>query len=165
MKVAIDVHYREDFAKVVSIEFEEWEAEQPTIIKEMLVYDIAPYVSGQFYKRELPCILKILEQTDLSLIDTILIDGYVTLNGGRPGLGRYLYKHLDKSIPIIGIAKKAFRDNENYVRKVVRGESKQPLFITSVGMQLADAAQRIQEMNGKFRMPTLLRILDSRTKS
>lgn len=165
MKVAIDVHYRTTFAKAVSIEFEDWKAEQPTLINEVILPEVSPYIPGQFYKRELPCILKVLELTNLSKVDTIIIDGYVTLDDkGKPGLGRYLYEHLQQSIPIIGIAKRPFKDNAQYVKKIFRGESKQPLYITSIGVELTEVAKKIQEMSGKFRIPTLLKILDKETK-
>ena len=118
MIVAIDVHYRETNAKAVAIEFEDWTTDHPTKINQVLLPDIAPYIPGQFYKRELPCILKILEQSNLSLIDIIIIDGYVTLDKGKPGLGKFLYEHLKESIPIIGVAKTSFKDNEKFVRKV-----------------------------------------------
>lgn len=166
MIVAIDVHYRATFAKAVSIEFDDWKAVQSTTINTVLINDVAPYLSGQFYKRELPCILEVLKQMDTTSIETIIIDGYVVLDdSGKHGLGMYLYEHLNQSIPIIGVAKRAFKDNEINVRKVIRGKSKQPLFVTSVGIELGEAAQRILEMNGEFRIPTLLKLLDNHTKN
>ena len=165
MIIAIDVHYRETYAKAVAIEFEDWQVENPTKINQVLLPEIAPYIPGQFYKRELPCIVEVLEQSNLSLVETIIIDGYVTLDDTKkPGLGRYLYEYLEKSIPVIGVAKTSFKDNKKFVREVFRGESKQPLFVTCVGMKLEEAAKRILEMSGEFRIPTLLKILDTETK-
>jgi len=165
MIVAIDVHYRATYAKAVAIEFEDWKADYPTKINQVRLPEIAPYIPGEFYKRELPCIIKVLEQSNLSIVDTIIIDGYVTLDDNeRPGLGKYLYVHLKESIPIIGVAKTSFKDNEKFVRKVYRGESKQPLFVTCVGSELEEAALKIQEMSGDYRIPTLLKILDTETK-
>ncbi|WP_218965899.1 MULTISPECIES: hypothetical protein [Snodgrassella] len=71
--------------------------------------NIAPYQSGQFYRQELPCIMALLDKIGLSTISTIstiVIDGYVHLADGKIGLGGYLYHALDKTIPIIGVAKK-----------------------------------------------------------
>ena len=44
---------------------------------------------GQFYKRELPCILELLKQVN-PLPNYIVIDGYVYLGGDeKPGLGKH----------------------------------------------------------------------------
>jgi deoxyribonuclease V len=46
------------------------------------------YIPGQFYRRELPELLRILELIEEE-IDTIIVDGYTDL-GDKQGLGRYL---------------------------------------------------------------------------
>lgn len=166
MIIAIDVHYRENFAKAVAIEFETWQDEKASKVYEVQINKAAEYIPGQFYKRELPCILKVLEKTSLESTDVIVVDGYVTLsNEGKFGLGMYLYEALNQKIPIIGVAKKSFKDNEQQVRKVLRGESKNPLYVTSVGFDLDKAAKLIEQMKGEYRIPTLLKILDQHTKS
>ncbi len=165
MKLAIDVHYRTDFAKTVSVEFENWEDPTPVKINERLLHEVEAYISGEFYKRELPCILDILETTKKEDIELIIVDGYVFLDDqDRAGLGMYLYEALGAKIPIIGVAKKAFKDNKKNVVPVLRGESQNPLYITSVGIELKQAAEKIKGMYGDYRMPDLLRILDRRTK-
>ena len=165
MILAIDVHYREEFAKVVSIEFDNWTDSNPSKIIEDTVKNVEDYKSGEFYKRELPCILKILEQTEKSKLDVIIIDGYVELNNnGKAGLGKYLYERLNQEIPIIGVAKKGFKDNSKNVIKIERGKSKNPLYITSIGIDLQESANKIKNMVGKYRIPDLLRILDQKTK-
>lgn len=166
MILAIDVHYRATFAKAISIEFETWQDEHPSKIHEVLIDEVAAYVPGQFYKRELPCILKVLEKTPLEKIEVIIVDGYVTLSDeGKFGLGMYLYEALNQKIPIIGVAKRSFKDNEQQVQKVWRGESKNPLYVTSVDFDLEEAVHQIQQMKGQYRIPTLLKILDQHTKS
>lgn len=165
MIVAIDVHYREAFAKVVSIEFKTWEDTAPYKIHEIIINEVAEYVSGEFYKRELPCILKVLKKTDTDKLEIIIVDGYVVLDDeGKAGLGMYLYEALNQKIPIIGVAKRGFINNEKNVIKIKRGESENPLFITSVGIDLNEAAEQIKNMVGEYRMPDLLRILDQKTK-
>ncbi len=165
MIVAIDVHYRETVAKAVSIEFSDWQQSSPDTIHEVFLEEVEEYIPGQFYKRELPCILKILEKSQLSDIETIIIDGYVYLDdAGKPGLGAILFKSLNQKIPAIGVAKKRFFSNEKLVQEIVRGESQNPLFITSVGIPLNEASDNILSMAGKYRMPDLLRILDRTTK-
>ena len=67
MIVAIDVHYRTTFAKVVAIEFDQWTDKIPTKISETILEEVAAYVPGEFYKRELPCLLEIIKQIDRAL--------------------------------------------------------------------------------------------------
>ena len=45
-------------------------------------------------------------------------------------------------------------------RTIVRGESKNPLFITSEGIAVDEAAKLIQSMHGEFRIPTMLKLVD-----
>jgi len=77
MIIAIDVHYRENIAKTVSIEFENWTNEEPTKIHILELPKTAEYVPGQFYKRELPCILEVLKLSNLNDADLIIIDGTI----------------------------------------------------------------------------------------
>mgnify|MGYP001804818063 CR=1 FL=1 len=73
------------------------------------VNNLAPYVPGQFYKRELPGIIEVLKYCTHEEITAIIVDGYVILDDhGKIGLGGHLYKALDRSIPIIGVAWRAF---------------------------------------------------------
>ena len=165
MIIAIDVHYRENKAKTVSIEFENWLDEKPSKIHAIEIPVVAEYVPGQFYKRELPCILEILKFSDLPKISTIIVDGYVVLDdSGRKGLGAYLYEELNGHIPIIGVAKRSFHTLKEKVIPVKRGLSENPLFITSMGVDLPESANKIQSMHGDYRIPTLLKILDVETK-
>ena len=166
MILAIDVYYLDDKAKTVGILFEQFTDSIKEIKSVITDYqsNVAPYQSGQFYQRELPCILALLSQVDLNTIDTIIVDGYVHLNDGKLGLGGHLYQALDKKIPIIGVAKKSFADNSQYVIEVTRGQSNKPLYVTSLGTALTKAAQDIKSMAGKHRMPDLLTYLDQQTK-
>jgi deoxyribonuclease V len=165
MIVAIDVHYREKFAKSISIEFDNWQAETPSKINEVFIKEVYEYIPGEFYKRELPCIVEVLKKSSKEEIELIIVDGYVTLDdSGKFGLGAYLYKELRKKIPIIGVAKRRFANNIKNVIEIQRGKSKNPIFVTSVGIDLIEASQKIKNMKGDFRMPDLLRILDQKTK-
>ncbi len=165
MIIAIDVHYRNEKAKAVSVEFDNWDDEQPQKINIIELPEAEPYVPGEFYKRELPCILEVLNKSDLDKVQVIIIDGYVVLNDrGKPGLGTYLFKALQEKIPIIGVAKKRFFSNQKYVKEVMRGQSNKPLYITAVGIDLERSANNVLNMKGAFRMPKLLQILDTTTK-
>ncbi len=166
MKLAIDVHYRQDFAKVVSVEFDNWQDATPLNIHSTNISDFLEYEPGAFYKRELPCILEILKESDITKIDCIIVDGYVILDDdGKHGLGAYLYESLLQKIPIIGVAKRSYINNKKHVREVFRGNSKNPLYISSIGIDLDQSATYVQEMHGQYRMPDLLRIMDQHTKS
>lgn len=68
----------------------------------------AKYVSGQFFRRELPCILAAIKSR-VESIETIMIDGYVWLDGNRrKGLGTVLYQTLEMSVSVVGVARKPF---------------------------------------------------------
>lgn len=166
MILAIDVYYINNQAKSVGILFNHWTDNKSDIEKIIIDYqnNVAPYQSGQFYQRELPCIMSLLNKIDLSKITTIVIDGYVHLNNGKIGLGGYLYNTLDKKIPVIGVAKKPFHENNEYLIEVARGQSKHPLYVTALGISLEEAAENIKLMSGKYRMPDLLNYLDQQTK-
>ena len=60
-------------------------------------------------------------------VETILVDGYVWLEEGRPGLGGALFASV--RLPVIGVAKTRFR-GANAV-EVLRGQSHSPLYITA----------------------------------
>jgi hypothetical protein len=72
--------------------------------KVSVVPSVEPYVPGEFYRRELPCILRVLETISES-IDVIVVDGYVWLEGTRPGLGAHLFDTLGTKVAIICVAK------------------------------------------------------------
>jgi len=165
MIIAIDVYYKNERAKAVSVEFEDWKDEKPTQIHTVELDEIEEYIPGQFYKRELPCILKVLKKSNLATIEAIIVDGYVQLDEkGKLGLGGYLFEELEGKTPIIGVAKKHFHTIGNKCVEVFRGESKKPLFVTAVGIDLHFSAKKIEEMYGEFRFPELLKILDQHTK-
>ncbi len=116
---------------------------------------ISDYESGAFYKRELPCILSLLSKIKLHDNDIIIVDGFVTLNNdGKMGLGGYLFEALDKKIPIIGIAKNNFSSPDDKRRAVLRGESKTPLYLTAMGIDVDDIKIKLKKMHGNYRIPT-----------
>ncbi len=164
MILAIDVYYIDNKAKTVGILYETWQSETPHAVITDYRENIAPYQSGAFYLRELPCILSLLNKIDLHEVTTIVIDGYVYLDKGKIGLGGHLYQALKESVPIIGVAKKPFSGNSDYLKEVLRGKSIHPLYVTCVGIEINFAAECIKSMAGKHRMPTLLSFLDQQTK-
>jgi deoxyribonuclease V len=166
MKLAVDVAYNGDtIAQAVGVCFDEWLDLSPKKVVKEFVMGLEPYQPGEFYKRELPCILRILSKINISTIDTVIIDGYVYLDDtGKPGLGAHLYSHLLEKIPVIGVAKTAFANNTFHVREIYRGESERPLYISAIGVDVESAATLIKNMAGQYRMPTLLNRLDQLTR-
>lgn len=73
-----------------------------------------------------------------------------------------MYEQLHQKIPVIGVAKKSFYNNNAI--KLYRGKSKSPLFITSIGIDAESAAEYIAKMDGEYRIPTLLKKLDQETR-
>jgi len=165
MILAFDTYYYENMAKTVCLSFKDWNTEENYKVYSETISEVEEYVSGEFYKRELPCILSLLSKIDSREIDLIIIDGFVFLNDeNKFGLGAYLYKALNEKIPIVGVAKRDFTSIEKNRKKIHRGTSKNPLFITSIGIDLDLASKKIEEMNGKYRIPNLLKELDKLTK-
>jgi deoxyribonuclease V len=164
MILALDVYYRGDSATAIGVVFD-WTDDKPRQVISAALTSVAGYIPGQFYKRELPCLLGITAQVDLGQIKAIIIDGYVYVdNALSPGLGAYLYEALGSRIPVIGAAKTAFCQNQETVTPVCRGASQSPLYVSAIGMEMEQAALHITEMQGKFRMPTILRELDRLTR-
>ena len=165
MILAFDTYYFENKAKTICVEFCNWADEKCHKIYSETLENIEEYISGEFYKRELPCILNLLEKIDLTKVETIIVDGYVYLDDEKKyGLGGYLYEKLSGKIPIIGVAKTNFATIETNKKSLLRGESIKPLFITAIGIEIDEAVQKIKQMDGEFRMPTLLKEMDRLTK-
>jgi deoxyribonuclease V len=160
MILATDVHYHDVGATAAGVLFNEWEdvaAEQTLTVE---IDTVKPYVSGQFYQRELPCLLALVEQIDRPL-ECIIVDGFVYLDGQESaGLGQYLYQALAGEVAVVGVAKSAFRESPADTQ-VLRGKSRNPLYVTSVGIELTDAKRFVAAMAGDFRLPALLKQVDS----
>jgi len=160
MKYVLDVQYNgNENAVVACLGFENWEDEKALYAKQHFVENILPYVPGEFYQRELPCLLEALK--GLSDIECIVVDGYVWLDvETHKGLGLHLYEALEKKVPIIGVAKAKF-GNTPKACELLRGESIKPLYVTTKNMSLEEAKNAIASMHGKYRFPTLLKEVDS----
>lgn len=122
------------------------------------VAEVPPYQPGQFYLRELPPLHAVLD--GLEQMSLLIVDGYADLDpGGRPGLGAYA--HAEFGVPVIGVAKTAFRAATHAV-PVIRGlRSSRPLFVTAAGMSRQDAAELVRGMAGRYRLPDALRRADA----
>jgi deoxyribonuclease V len=162
MLAALDAHY--DDATLLgtgaAVIFRHWEDCAPLAEYTAICNDIQPYVPGDFFKRELPCLLAVLEKVQEPL-KLIIVDGYVIL-GSKPGLGLRLWEALGKKTPIIGVAKTRYQSASAI--EIKRGQSKTPLYVTAAGVNPIEAAEDIARMAGAFRIPTLLKRVDQLTR-
>jgi len=165
MILVFDTYYFENKAKTVCIAFENWDESEKFDIYSEIIDGIEDYRSGEFHKRELPCILSLYNKINIGKIDTIIIDGFVFLDdNNKLGLGGHLYNSLDQKIPVIGVAKTNFATIAKNKRDLLRGNSIKPLYITAVGMDLDEAYDKIEKMSGDNRIPTLLKTVDTISK-
>lgn len=164
MLACIDVQYEEDgdpataSAKAAIVAFDAWRSNAPREQHVLTINGVAPYESGAFYKRELPCILAALGALSMDP-EIVIVDGYVWLGQDKPGLGARLFEATRGSRvrSVVGVAKTHFVGT-NAV-EVLRGASKRPLWVSEIG-EPVDAVKRVQEMHGAFRLPTMLRLVD-----
>ena len=173
MIAAFDVHYPSDGgASGAAVLFRDYRDAAPAAELNRFLPHAAAYVPGEFFRRELPCILALL-----ALIhpppSAMIVDGYV-MPGGRPGLGLRLFEAAGRAIPVMGVAKSPFDGGRGScteregaggsgrgVVAVFRGGSRRPLYVTAAGMDVRRAALNLQVMHGPHRIPTLLRRVDA----
>jgi len=74
--LAVDVQYSDRTGSVAGVLFNNWTDSKPFKEYLSIIDDICEYESGQFYKRELPCILKLINEHSISPT-VLVIDGYV----------------------------------------------------------------------------------------
>lgn len=123
--------------------------------------EVAEYRPGAFFARELPAVRAVL--ADAGPMALVVIDGYVDLDpDGRPGLGAHL--HAEIGVPIIGVAKTAFRTASHAIT-VRRGAATRPLYVTAAGLPAEQAARLVTEMAGPFRLPDALRRVDALSRA
>lgn len=153
--LAIDVDYRDNAIAVASgIYFIDWDAN--IILKQITVVceNIAPYVPGKFYQRELPCLLEVLHTWEKP--DYIIIDGYVWTGDREMGLGAHLA--AETTSEVIGVAKTKYKGAPSC--KVIRGIGTKPLYVTASSIDRNIAGSYIENMRGPNRLPTMLKLVD-----
>lgn len=158
------MHYHDHGATAACVVIRDW-VDGDSISEHVThIERVEPYVPGQFYRRELPCIFKVLDELSPPPA-VVVIDGYVWLDAdGRPGLGAHLYDTLDQQVPVVGVAKTAFRDASHAVA-VLRGRSNRPIYVTAAGMPSDDAADLVRRMAGEHRLPSVLGRVDRLARS
>lgn len=166
MLACLDVSYTDSEAFAGCLLFDDWTDAESTGQLVVTLPLAAPYQPGAFYLRELPALLALLERLEAPLAG-VVVDGYVWLGEARPGLGARLHDALGKRIPVVGVAKTAWgaaavTPPSDACRSIAvcRGQSRNPLFVTAAGMDVADAAAHVGAMHGSYRLPTLLKQVD-----
>ena len=160
MWLCADVDYRWDSAIAAGVLFLDWETSEAYEEIVERIDRVEEYVPGEFYRRELPCLLKLIMRTPE--IEGVIIDGYVWLDENlKAGLGGHLYEALDRKLPVVGVAKSRFTPAMPVSHEVYRGESEKPLYVTTAGIDLKETAQKVENMHGPYRNPTLLKLVDT----
>jgi deoxyribonuclease V len=154
-----DVDYRDDGAVAACVLARGWADAEPDRTCAVFLGRVEPYEPGRFYLRELPCLLAVLAELGESP-GAVVVDGYVWLGDGMPGLGARLFEALGGEVPIVGVAKTRFQGADGVAEAVLRGASKSPLYVTAAGMDVRDAANCIRAMHGPHRVPALLKRAD-----
>ena len=160
--ICVDVDYRSDRVVAAAVGFHAWTDDAPAYERTKVSFEPpADYEPGSFYRRELPHLLAVLDDVPepITADTTIVIDGYVWLDAGAKGLGAHLHDAHPAHPTVVGVAKRPWRGGAAG-SSVVRGDSKTPLYVTAIGMNLAVAAAAVVSMHGPFRTPTLLKRVD-----
>jgi deoxyribonuclease V len=158
MNAALDVHYLHDRASAACVTFESWTDSEASEVFRVSVPGVRPYRPGHFFQRELSPLLAVLEEAGEEF-SHIIIDGYVHLKENKMGLGAHLHEALRYPVVIIGVAKNPLSIADRF-EAIHRGRSAKPLFISSIGCSVDEAAAIVVDMHGPFRIPTFLRLAD-----
>jgi len=149
-------------ARAAAVVFEHWTSSEALEEGVVSVLEVSQYIPGEFYRRELPCLLAALEKVSQTP-EIIVVDGYVWLDNGKPGLGAKLFEALEGKVAVVGVAKTRYAEAD--ALEVLRGSSASPLFVSAVGMNALEAAQNVRQMHGPHRLPTLLTRVDRLCRS
>lgn len=166
MKIIFDVCYNFMPATVAAITFEDYTSNK-IVNKYMTSYHIPAeeYESGQFYKRELPCLQKLWNGIPYKVkneIDTVIVDGLYDLWDGRPGLGHHFRDWLlseGYNVEVIGIAKKKFKNIFPTITDVVRGNATTPIHVNGSD-KTKDYGALVKSMYGSYRIPWIVKEVD-----
>ena len=172
MILALDSYYKDNICNTSLVVFENIKSSEPIYTDTIYTEVTSDYIPGEFYKRELPGIIKILnklknEHNDIwNSVVIIITDSFINLKLGCDewdGLGKHLSKYLDSINEhkiIYGVAKTNF-GNCNLISEVIyRGKSKTPLYVQSSTDNNDGVRFIIQNMHGEYRIPTMLKLVD-----
>lgn len=175
MIIAFDTYYYNGYSYTVGGVFDSWACNDVSyyVTSKRMCID-AEYKSGELYKRELPAIMQCLSMVNLDSIDTIVVDGFVWLSEDGKELTKGLGARLDDEIQrkyctlknIVGIAKNPYHTKIPHCIEVKHGlESEKPLYITCNDVENTKYyATLIKRMHGDYRIPTILKLVDTKTR-
>lgn len=158
--VCLDVQYYDTYAVTAYVLFKETLDTGPVKTGHTITHEVYPYEPGAFYKRELPCLLNAL-QAITEPLQLIIIDANVWLSDEKMGLGGILYASLQRIVPVIGVSKTKYAGETTKVMPVYRGNSQNPLYVSAIGIDTAEAVALIKDMAGPYRIPTLIKLADT----
>lgn len=174
MILLLDVHYDEvnNSAHIAGIITDDWISDKIISIYEIDKNGIdCAYIPGQFYKREMPCLIELwnsLSEYDKSNIDTIIVDGFYDIWNGSKGLGHHFKDWLTANgynKEVVGIAKNPCRETNKFTLPVYRTEEsktskcRSALWVNGSKME-NDYQSKVLSMHGKYRIPTLIKAVD-----
>lgn len=174
MILLTDVFYNEELnsAHIAAIAISDWSSD--TIIKSWEIDKNGidcEYIPGQFYKREMPCLIdlwKQIDDNDKSQISTIIVDGFYDIWNGKSGLGHHFHDWLTENgydVEVVGIAKSPCRETSEFTLPVYRTEEsktskcRSALWVNGSNMS-NDYQTKVLNMSGKYRIPTMIKAVD-----
>lgn len=174
MILITDVFYNENenAAHIGAITIEDWTS--TTIAKQWEIDKKGidcEYIPGQFYKREMPCLIELwntISDEDKKNIDTIIVDGFYDIWDGRPGLGHHFHDWLIDNgydVEVVGIAKNPCRETNEFTLPVYRTEAsktskwRNALWVNGSNME-HNYQEKVLKMDGKYRIPTMIKHVD-----
>jgi len=172
MILALDSYYKADICNTSLVVFKYLDSDKPLYTDTIYTKVTSDYIPGEFYKRELPGIIKILEKLKNEKLDIwnditfIITDSFITLKNDDnewDGLGAYLDKYLKsngENKTIWGVAKSNFGRCYEISKATFRGKSSKPLYVQVTNNCIKLAVWAVQKMHGEYRIPTMLKLVD-----
>ena len=173
MIIAFDTYYYDGYSYTVGGIFESWASNNASyyVTSKRKCTD-AEYDSGELYK--LSCIMQCISMIKLDNIDAIIINGFAWLSDdGKElvkGLGAKLFNSIKviygNEIDVIGISKSKYHVQIPNCLEVTHGiECKVPLYITCSNIENTNHySVLVSRMHGDFRIPTILRLIDTKAR-
>lgn len=159
----VNINFQESVDTVAGVLFTKWGSGRAESVLISNVENTESYIGGEIFGRELKIVNTLLEQCKAKP-DYILLNGLVYSDGhSEPGFGKRLFDELGGDVSVIGVMQKQIKGLPEECQ-LCRGESGTPLFVTSVGVELMKAKELITSMHGKFRLPTLLKLAEKKSR-
>lgn len=160
MKLVVSVRLEADGrAQVAGVGFDEWAQAEPALGEAWVskLEGLSKPAKGEPDLREAACVQKLLADHRLAP-ELVLMDQPVYLDAqDTPGPGARVHAALGGAVPVIGIAKSAWKE-PSAQHEVHREDETPPLMVTCAGVDLGAAKSRLRAMHGRKRVPTLVKL-------